>query len=340
MQMKRLSVYLAAFAFLALIIGSCGKKQKAPEIGELVDFKDAAREFSVKIPKNFQKKEVLGKRIYAFSSQEALSRLNSPTPEGPIGVSVDVTVQDLTDSLNLETVINNSKLFQSGYKAVEQTTVNGNPASKLVLEFELNDGIFHSEKYFIEKEKVVTTITFTAFASTYDNYKAKFDEMLNSLQPATPVKPKDPNVKIVETEQPYPAEPLSSYAGPGFTIGRPENMTASSTKTANTIGSVNMISARRADCSIQIDVMDAKKSDLKFFTEQFKAAYKTSARDAKVGAYQGAAFDYSFQKGSKSRAYVAVNNGKCYRITMNWYAAEQDKYLPLFEKAISMFKAE
>ncbi len=106
------------------------------------------------------------------------------------------------------------------------------------------------------------------------------------------------------------------------------------------IYSINYSGERRADCNIQVDVLDASKQNkLDKIVEDNRAKYKNAKpKDVKIGGVAAKVMDYSFAKDVKSRVYFTIKDDKLYRITMNWFKGEEKDYLPIFEKSIKSFK--
>jgi hypothetical protein len=97
--------------------------------------------------------------------------------------------------------------------------------------------------------------------------------------------------------------------------------------------------ADRLDCSINIDVFDAKKLSVEKVWEQNKGRYNAkSTGQAKIDDQNAFYADYSPRKDINSRVYFAVKNDKVIRVTINYFAPQKDVYFPTFENMVKSIK--
>jgi len=122
----------------------------------------------------------------------------------------------------------------------------------------------------------------------------------------------------------------------------PDNFNSTSTNMPGTLYSANYIGKRRADCNIQVDVYDAsKQKNLKKIVDDNSATYKNATPSKlSLGGAEAYVMNYSPAKGVKSKVYFTLKGDKLYKITINWFVAEEKDYLPVFDKCVSAFKFE
>ncbi|MFA6571270.1 MAG: PsbP-related protein [Bacteroidota bacterium] len=340
--MKKALTLVFSIFILTLALTSCGKKGDATEITGLTAYSDPTIEFSMKYPTNWYSQTVPGTRFICFTKKEAKDRFIQYDPNGNTGAKIEVLFQKLEEGITLDTIIKKTKLFNpENYKAPVKVKLDGVDAVKIAYSFPLEDGEFNGEAYFATKDnKYATTIIFEAFAGTMEEYHKKFEEMIASVKLAVAPKEKGTDTIQVQVEAEPASKVMMSKGGDGFSIDIPDNFRAEGSKAAGTISSRNFIGARRADCNIQVDVIDAsKQKNLKKIVEENVPKYKNAKPvETKLGGQPAYVMNYSFGRNVMSRVYFVIKGERLYRMTVNWFKGEEKDYLPIFENSIKSFK--
>lgn len=330
---------LTLAAALVLTLASCSRKATPVPVEGLELRKDEARKFEMKVPKNWFIQQRRGDLILAVSLKAHSSRFLS-FGKGKGGAKVELRAFPLDSATTIDSLVKRSKLeFEDNLDRYEisMSTLGGKPAKKLAVKFDQEDGEFRSEAYFAENDSVVTILTFAAFGNTFSDYEKDFAEMLASVKlaqrpvvaPTTPQGPAAPEP---------PSDTLRAYNAPDFTIQIPQNFQGTKGQ-ASGLSSMSFAGSR-LDCTIQVDVFDAKdQNNLDKIIEQNKGKYgggnATATSLSGVKAYY---FTYNPAANIQSRAYFMVKGNRMVRVTMNWFKPEQALYLPIFEKCLATFK--
>ncbi len=342
--MRKLFNVLMMALMLSAFIYSCDEGPKPIEINGLDTYTDEITGFSIKYPSNWSVQSIPGQRFVVFSSSQGQRRFFKYDSEGLPAAKIDVMAIALDSAKTIDDVIANAKIFGPEYYSTpEKLTIDGAEASKITYSFTLEDGEFNGMLYAAAKDTgTATVLVMEAFGGAYKQYKDKFDEIAKSLILAkTPAPVSDTPDTVFQVVEAEPASPnLTLKKGKGFSIRISDNFSANRTGLKGAIYSINYSGDRRADCNIQVDVLDASKQNkLDKIVADNRAKYKNAKpRDVKIGGVAAKVMDYSFSKAVKSRVYFVVKNDKLYRITVNWFTGEEKDYLPVFEKSIKSFK--
>ncbi|MCX6155916.1 MAG: PsbP-related protein [Candidatus Kapabacteria bacterium] len=332
------SYLLMISGMIVLFLSSCGKKADLPQIKDLDIYKDSFANFSISYPKDWTTAKSDGDNFVAYFPKESSSRFKTYSPDGVAGVRITVQAFDMTAERNLDKIISISKILQPAdqfYSAPEKTTVTGIPSTKLAYKFTANDGEFNGEKYFISNEpSIVTVVTFECFGGCFEQYKAKFQEILNSVKVAQPA-PKEASV-AVNIEIPPASANLVKTSGDGFEIPIPDNFDKVKRDKA-----MIYIGKRRGDCNIIVMVKDATvQNDLKKIVDDNASKFKNPqpTKEIKIDGQNAYMVNYAPNRDVRSRAYYTIKSDKLYFITLNWCVKEEKDYLPIFQKCIENFK--
>lgn len=335
--------YFLLVCLSIFILSGCGNKHGKPvEIEDLKEYKDEAVGFSLKYPSNWVVTKLTGVRFAAFSSNNAKLRFARYDTEGFPGAKIDLNVVKIDSVVTLDSIIKVNKTFQPDLYKFDEVMIDGVKASRFRYSFELEDGEFVGELYVATKDgKLATVLFFEAFANTWDMYKDKFNEIVSSLKLA--VEPAAPTAVTINVEEPPASANLVPKSGPGYVIMVPDNFNLTKGIARNVISSQNYIGKRRADCNIQVDVIDASQSkNLKKIVEENRPTYKNSGepRSINLGGVEAYVFPYQPTGQVKGRVYFALKGDRLYRITMNWFVGEEKDYLHVFEKSVNSIKFE
>jgi hypothetical protein len=335
---------LCAFALCAMVVAttSCNKRKAEPiKIDGLETYTDEATQFSIQYPKNWSKRSEKGKFFIVNAIPEADSRFFKYDIEGLSGAKIDVRVSK--DSMPIKDFINDDKLADDKYYTGPiETKIGAYTAQKLMITFPAKDGNFYSEKYYVQNDSMVTSIEFAAFGSTFDEYKQNFEKVMASFKPANrPIEKKVEEV-VPDTAKKGPEPPSPNFAtapGSGFSISIPDNFNTKGVKAAGALSGTEFYGGR-LDCTIRVDVLDAsKQNNIDKIANDNKAGFGgTNPQATTLGGQKAYRFDYSPAAGISRRAYLAVKDGKLYRVFVTWNNTEKDIYLPVFEKSMASFK--
>lgn len=338
--MKKITT-LFAFLSIVLLIASCSRGPKAPEVTGYETYTDNTSGLTIEYPKNWQK-TTNPIRFVVFNANEGKSRFVRYDPEGFPGAKIDINLFEMDSVMTIDSVINKIKKFTDDVYEITDVQFAGFPAKKLTYTFELNSGVFYGETYVLQNDPTtVNVFQIEAFDGTYDKYKEAFDRAIKSFKPGVFPSAKPDTVTTV-TEQPPPSKTLATKSGLGYSIKIPDNFSSERGPSSGVLESKNYIGLRRADCNILVDVIDASKNkNLQKIVEENRVNYKNATpRSTKIGGKDAYVMSYSARTDVLSRVYFVINGDRLYRITMNWYKGEEQDYLPIFEQSIQSFRFE
>jgi hypothetical protein len=335
---KILLIFSFISAFL-VITTSCDKSGDAPAVEGYEVYTDATSGLSVEYPKNWHK-STNPIRFVAFNVKEWQGRFSRYDTDGNAATKFDVTVYEIDSVNTIDSVLEKSKKFDASAYEVTDAKIGGLPAKKLTYTFELNTGVFYGETYVVKVDETsANVLQIECFDGTFDTYQEAVNKFISSYKPGKFPKAKTDTVtKEVEAEP--PSETLVTKSGNGYSIKIPDNFMAERGPSSGVIESKNYIGARRADCNIIVDVIDASKNKkLKNIVDENNKNYKNaSPSKTSLGGKEAYQMNYSFGRDVISRVYFVINGDKLYRITMNYFNGEKASYLQIFEKCIGSFQ--
>lgn len=347
--MKRSLLALIPVCALSALLGGCGEKEQSGPVTakNFTTYTDEFLKFSVRYPSDWKPGISAGSQAVFYSNAAAADGFIRYEPNKQRGAKIDVGAmkggqEQMNEAINqLKDPFTDPAVF----KAPEQVTLNGMPATKISYSFDVEDTKFSAERYYVVKDSVVSYVE-TAVIGNYEDYASIFDTARASFKPGqiAMIAPRTDSTGAVtavgdsDLVEP-PAATTKAYAGPHFSINYPSNFSPGTSRAGGAKASMNFAGARN-DSYFQIDVIDPKGIELEKIVDENKKNYGGKAASAANVAGNKA---YVFNYGSKdvgSRAYFLMANGNLYRITVNWFKPQQDSYLPAFEKAIASFKAK
>lgn len=338
--MKKITT-LFAFLSIVLLIASCSRGPKAPEVKGYETYTDNTSGLTIEYPKNWHK-TTNPIRFVVFNANESKTRFVRYDPEGYPGAKIDINLFEMDSLTTIDSIVTKVKKFTDDVYEMKDVQFAGYPAKKLTYTFELNSGVFYGETYVLQNDPTtVNVFQIEAFDGTYDKYKEAFDRAIKSFKPGVFPKAKTDTVQTV-TEQPVPSKTLTTKSGLGYSIKIPDNFSSERGPSSGVLESKNYIGTRRADCNIVVDVLDASKNkNLQKIVDENKANYQNATpQKTKIGGKDAYVMKYTARKDVLSRVYFVVNGEKLYRITMNWFKGEEPDYLPIFEQSIQSFRFE
>lgn len=335
MTMLRTIMMITAVALVAI---GCEPREDSFPVENLKLHKDDVRMFEILVPTNWFMQKVPGQLVVAYPTKDMASRFQT-FGKGRAGAKIELRVMPVDSTRTLDSVVKNSKLeFVDGldrYK-VEAVTFGGVQGKKLWVEFAQEDGKYRSETYVAEKDSVITVLTLASFGGTFSDYEDYFQQIVNSVKLATKERPIAPKVDTAAPAGPEPpSDTLRMYSAPEFTIQIPQNFQGTKGKSSG-LSSMSFAGSR-LDCTIQVDVFDAsKQKNLDKIADQNKATYAgAEPKPTTIGGNRAVYFNYNPNAQVSARAYYTVKGDRMFRITVNWFKAEQAVYLPIFEKCVS-----
>lgn len=329
--------FLRASAVVCALLMSCGKNAEPVPIEGWQRYTDPIRNFSIEYPANWFHRSIAGEQFYALSIPGAEQRFIE-YGEGPSAAKLEMRV--IKTSVPLDQYIKEDKVFADEAYKQEQTRLANTPATKLSYKFEAPDGMFEGFKVYAIKDSFITTVEFAAFGGTFDYYKPAIERILGSV-----VLPEVQAVPSrVDTVPKGPEPPSSTFVrarGSGYSLEIPDNFRVKGVKAQGALGGSEYLGSR-LDCTIRVDILDAsKQSNLEKIANDNRASFGGGApQHVKLGGLNAVLFTYSPQKAIERRVYLAVNDGKLYRIFLTWNKQEEATYKPVFERAIATFKFE
>ncbi|MFZ1081226.1 MAG: hypothetical protein WAO19_04800 [Candidatus Kryptoniota bacterium] len=323
--------------FVATAFSAC-QKNTPVAVPQLQDFRDGSNLFSIKLPVGWPQSAQPAK-VWVYNTQEAANKFFDPTSEGKPGVKIYVYA-DSAHTNSLEAVAQQVKdelrQEQAQIDSDVQTTLAGNPAVKIPYALKIDS---KNTVYSYRVVTVADSMTYGYEAAGFNEDFNRYSDVFDSVELTYQIIPK----AVAMQQQPedlVPSQTFSSYQNDNFVIQYPSNFVATPKGASGDIITSVSIKGYRADCIIQVDVLDAKKLDVDKVFNQVKGNYPRSARSMKtkidgLDAYQ---ISYSPAKGIQSRAYFVVKNNKWIRVTLDWAESMQKDFLPAFEKAATSLK--
>jgi hypothetical protein len=345
--MKRSLLALVPVISLATVIGGCnGKKGEPVAVKSYADYTDEILKFSVRYPSDWAKGIQPGTQAVFYSTQAVAESFSKFEPTGD-GAKIDIHAMVGGQEAMDKSVAELKETFTdpSVIKSTEQTTLNGNPATKISYGFDVKDTKFTAERWYVVKDGAVTyleTATFgdyAAYAAVFDSARASFKPAMVAARPTAPTDASSGAVRDSQVVE-IPAPEMKSYSSPHFTIGYPGNFSPT-TRGGKKLASVAFAGTRN-DSYFQVDVDKAPDgTTLDAIADASKKAFGgRPGSKTTVGGQPAYVFSYSGAKDVTSRVYITMAGGKVYQITVNWYTPQAANYQPAFEKAIASFKAK
>jgi len=327
------SSLLTIVTILFFFIG-CEKKIEPVKVGEMNEYKDPAYGFKIKYPKEWKNFGQAGKAIFA-KSQEVLNKFIDPrTGEEGAQVTVEViryfgkTPDEILNEgkENLKETWQNIQVMPDAPLAVAGKQATNVRYSIPVTSKTMIQGL----ELYIPGDTAMYKLTQMGYGDHYGAHGDVFNAIINSFElPAFVAKKSDVWA---------PSGNMETYKTDFFTMQYPDNLDFVQTKKGANYLAMGM-RADRLDCSINIDVFDAKKLSVEKVWDQNKGKYKVkSSGQAKIDDQNAFFADYSPMRDINSRVYFAVKNDKVIRVTINYFAPQKDVYFPTFENMVKSIK--
>jgi hypothetical protein len=339
MNARALRSLLLSFGAI-LLLSSCAKKKAIP-VGEFESYQDPIYGFGISYPTEWVKDPEVGRRFRAYSSFDARDRFLDPTGPKQAGVMLEVGI-DTTRGMSLESYVDNVRDQYGTMFTFEQPqamTLDGNHALKLGYSMKVDARNFiRGYRIASVKDNLLTYVDVEGFNDLLEDYKGIFDTALTTVRFGRPltVKGKEDISK--------PAETFDKYTGKLFDIAYPTNFDIKFPQKPN-VDLVMELKGYRQDCTVRIEVSDAKNLTVEKVTEQNrvnlqKAGYRIKRTAiATIDGNRATLIDLTYAKGEvDSRAYFTVKENKMYYIFLTWFRPQANVYVPTFEKMVSSMK--
>ncbi|HEY9166953.1 MAG TPA: PsbP-related protein [Candidatus Kryptonia bacterium] len=325
--------------FLSLSIAFVACQKSGPvALPPLTDYRDGSNLFAIKIPAAWQQSSEPG-NLNLYNTQDAWNRFADPTTNSKTAVRIHVYAEP-AGAKKLDEV---AESFKSELRQEQAqidpdvpTTISGVPAVKIPYQLKLDDkNTIYSYRVLAVSDSNTYGYECDGFNQDFKNYSDVFDSIMLTYR----IIP-----KAVQTQQLpedlIPSQVFSTYQNDVFAIQYPDNFKAASLPASGDIQSSEKFSGYRSDCTIQVDVLDAKKLTVQKVFDQNKGKYPNVADTKKIqmdglDAYQ---ISYSPVRGIQSRAYFVVKNNKWIRVTFNLATEMAKDFLPAFEKSVTSLK--
>jgi hypothetical protein len=330
---------LLACVMLSVWIG-CAKKAEAPKIAGYVENTGEKQILGFKYPQGWVIVQDGSGRYTAYSSQEVVERFYDYTVKGKDGGRLIVSLERMDTLRTLDESINREKnnLSGSGFDISEVAAkpVGGVPGTQVHYSgFVDAKNKLEAIEVVAVKDSFLCTIKYEAFNKFFPACQSVFDTALATFR--FPVSAKD----LKPEDLAKPSSKFKTFENNVLKLSLPDNFDASSLQAKAPVEFSLEVKGYRADCTIRIDVMPAKKLSIEKVVEQNAKFYKEMSRgETTIDGQKSAFLNYSPAKGINSRVYFMVKNDKIYRIIFNYFAEMKADFLPAFEKTVGSIVAK
>ncbi len=323
-------------SFLAIVFASC-QKNAPVAVPPLQDYRDGSNLFVISIPSVWQQSGEPGK-LNIYNSQDAWNRFADPISNSKSAVRIFIYAQD-AGAKTLEAV---SEDFKSQLRQEQaqidpdvQTTLAGSPAVKIPYALKLDSkNTIYSYRIIAVDDSMEYGIECQGFNDDFKNYATVFDTVGSAYR----IVPKAvAQQQLPENMIPSPTQ--ASYQNDYFSIQYPANFSATPKGASGDVKGSVSIQGYREDCTIQVDVLDAKKLNVDKVFNQNKGNYPNSRSEKmQIDGLDAYMISYSPVKTIQRRVYFVVKDNNWIRLILTWNEPLQKDYLPAFEKAVSSLK--
>ncbi|MCL5268779.1 MAG: hypothetical protein M1469_11870 [Bacteroidetes bacterium] len=317
--------------FLAVTFSAC-QKSTPVAVPALQEFRDSSNLFTIKVPVGWPQSALPGK-VWVYNSNDAANRFFDPTSSSKAGVKIyaftdsagaktlDYVVQQFKDSLRTE---------QAQIDPDVQTTLAGNPAVKIPYALKIDS------KNTVYSYRVLTVVDSTVYGYEVAGFNQEFkrySDVFDTVQSTFRIIPK----AVARQQLPenlIPSQTTLIYQNEYYSIQYPDNFKATPTGASGDIKTSVSIQGYFQDCTIQIDVLDAKKLTVEKVFQQNKGNYPNSKSEKiQLDGLDAYMISYSPVRGIQRRVYFVVKNNNWIRVILTWNEASQKKYSANFQQA-------
>ena len=270
---KKIILFLIA---VFVILPGC-KKNPAADIKEWTQFQNQFFKVSFNYPKNWIV-ATDSKKVTVSSSAEAADKFFDHDANKPDGVQIIVAAvrsDSMQDYAKYIQDFKNTKIAEGfAVKEIEDATIEGHGAQKIAYSGAYDENTkINAICAATLKDSTIYYVQYSAFNNLFEPYKFVFDSVMASLllpQKIVIEKGVDPAIPIAQIER---------YSDNYLQLEYPANFAATDMpKKGDVISAVRFMGTTkvsRNDCTIDIDVMPAKKLSLDKVVEQNSKFFKS-----------------------------------------------------------------
>lgn len=326
--------------FFTVVVAGC-QKSAPVAVPPLEDYRDGSNLFVIKIPSNWQQSAEPGK-LNLYNSSDAWNRFADPTSSSKPAVRIFIYAQ-AAGARNLDAIAGdfNAQLRQEQAQVDPdvQSTLAGSPAVKIPYTMKLDSkNTIYSYRIITVDDSMEYGIECQGYNDDFKNYANVFDSVALTYH----IIPKAVQQQQLP-EDLIPASASSTYQNDYFVIQYPENFKASPSGGSGEVKASVSIKGYFEDCTIQADVLDAKKLTVDKVFDQNKGNYPNAkTQKIQLDGLDAYLISYSPVKGIQRRVYFVVKNNNWIRVILTWNEANQKKYnadyAQAFEQSVSSLK--
>lgn len=326
--------------FMAIVVAGC-QKSAPVAVPPLEDYRDGSNLFVIKIPSTWQQSAEPGK-LNIYNSQDAWNRFADPTSSTKSAVRIFIYAQE-AGAKTLDAVTGDFKAQlrqeQAQIDPDVQTALAGSPAVKIPYAMKLdNSNTIYSYRIIAVNDSVEYGIECQGFNDDFRSYANVFDSVALTYH----IIPK----AVAQQQLPedlIPSPTSTSYQNDYLSIQYPENFKTTPSGGSGEVKASVSIKGYFEDCTIQADVLDAKKLTVDKVFDQNKGNYPNAkTQKIQLDGLDAYLISYTPAKGYQRRVYFVVKNNNWIRVILTWNEANQKKYnadfQQAFEKSVSSLK--
>ena len=328
---------------IILLAGMFGACQKSAQVAvpPLQDYRDGSGLFVVQIPASWQQSGEPGK-LNVYNSQDAWNRFADPTSSTKSAVRIFIYAQE-AGAKTLEMAAGDFKSQlrqeQAQIDADVQTTFAGSPAVKIPYALKIdNSNTIFAYRIVTVNDSVEYGIECQGFNDDFKSYSNVFDSVASTYR----IIPK----AVAQQQLPenmIPSPGMANYQNDFLSIQYPDNFKATPAAASGNVKASVSIKGYFEDCTVQVDVLDAKKLNVDKVFDQNKGNYPNSkSQKIQVDGNDAYMISYSPVKGIQRQVYFVVKNNNWIRVISTWNEANEKKYnadfQQAFEKSVSSLK--
>ncbi len=332
----------AIVAVLAITFAAC-QKEAPVTIPALETYRDGLNLFVIDIPTTWQQSSEPG-ALNLYNTQDAWNRFAEPTSSSKPAVRIHVYAKNVGGQ-TLQDVVEQFKTSlrqqQAEIDPDVQTTLAGMPATKVPYVVRINNkNTIYGFAVLTVSDSSEYAYECQGFNKDFKRYTPVFDtvETTYRIIPKAVAKEQLPGNLI-------PSLTTTTYSNNYFSIQYPDNFSATPKGPSGDIEQSVLIQGYFEDCTIEVDVLDAKKLTVDKIYAQNKKNYPNSTGEKTtldgLPAYR---ISYSPVRGIQRQVYFVVKKDKWIRVILTWNPASQKKYnanfKQSFEKAAASLKLE
>jgi hypothetical protein len=320
-------------AFIIVALPGCGgKKDIVPiAVGELQSYRDPGFGFQIHFPKDWVKDTQVG-RAHFYNADGVSTKFLEPTGNYPDGVvvSVDVT-RTQTPGDERKRLLGEMKTMGMQLNPEEAVTIGGKAATTVSYTAQYTKKIaIKGYHVFVEADSLLYDIAAAGFGDLYEAYKKTLDTCVASFEFPKPVEK--------GADMTLPSETFTGNDAKLFSFEYPDNFNFVNLPKGNNEVALGLRGVRQ-DCSVLFHVFPAKGLTLEKVFNQNKGKYGGAyASKTTLGGQPAMSLIYAAARDVERRFIFAVKDDKVYRVTLDYYKPQREKYLAAYDKVLSSFK--